>query len=317
MKMKIKKFFQKLPYVNKKYTEIKWRERHIRLGKENPDKIFYVIRRATCKVGLFSHVMTNIGHIKYAIDHDYIPVIDMQNNGNTYLEESELGKKNAWEFYFKQPCGYSLTDISKSKNIILSDGLLKGRVDIPDAHMVYDESKLAMWKDITDRYVKVLDKIMKEVEERKKEIFGDSRVLGVLARGTDYVKSKPRKHPIQPETSQIIAKSKELMEEYQCDRIYLATEDLQIFHEFATAFGDKLVSMEVKRYQAEKDENINDLMRFDQEKNVYLKGKEYLESILLLSKCNCLVAGNAGGTQGALLFSKGYEHRYVFDLGEY
>ena len=49
----------------------------------------------------------------------------------------------------------------------------------------------------------------------------------------------------------------------------------------------------------------------------YLKGREYLINILLLAKCNCLVAGSVGGTYGALLLSEGYEYQFVFDLGFY
>ena len=315
--MGLKGYFQKFTYLNRKYTTFKWRQRWIRRGKENPDKTFYVIRRATCKVGLFSYVMTNMGHIKFALDHGYIPVIDMQNNKNTYLAEDEIGKKNSWEFYFKQPCGYSLLDISKSKNIILSNGLVNHAINIPGAQIAYDDSQLALWKEIADRYVKISDEIVKEVEAKAEELFDGKRILGVLARGTDYVRSRPRKHPVQPETEQLIAKSKEIMETYQCDKIYLTTEDQQLFCEFEAAFGDKLTSMKVERYQAGKGENINDIMHADRERDEYLNGKEYLESILLLSRCNCLVAGNAGGTQGALLFSKGYEYRYVFDLGNY
>ena len=122
--MNVKKVFQKITFLNEPYTRWKWRERRVSYGKENPDKTFYVIRRASCKVGLFSHVMTNMGLVKYALDRGYIPVIDMQNTKNTYLEPDQVGKVNAWEFYFEQPCGYSLRDIKKSKNVILSNGLI-------------------------------------------------------------------------------------------------------------------------------------------------------------------------------------------------
>ena len=39
--------------------------------------------------------------------------------------------------------------------------------------------------------------------------------------------------------------------------------------------------------------------------------------MMLLAECSCLVAGNVGGTHGALLMSKGYEYRYIFNLGNY
>ncbi len=315
--MLIKKMFQRCAFLNKCYIQYKWQQRKVSYGRENPDKVFYVIRRATCKVGLFSFVMTNLGHIKFAIDHGYIPVIDMQNNANTYLEKNEIGKKNAWEFYFEQPCGYSLADISKSKNVILGSGLITDKIAFPSARMVYDENEFNLWKGIFDQYLNITEEIKREVDRQFEQLFHNNRVLGVLARGTDYTGTKPHKHPVQPETEQIISKSKEVMNLYKCDKIYLATEDEQIFCEFKRVFGDKLTAPDVKRYMTIGAENINDVMCEDRKCDKYLKGKEYLESILLLSKCNCLVAGNTGGTQGALLFSKGYEYKYIFDLGVY
>ena len=37
-------------------------------------------------------------------------------------------------------------------------------------------------------------------------------MLGILARGTDYVAARPKGHPIQPEPCQIIAKAEEILE---------------------------------------------------------------------------------------------------------
>ena len=313
--MSIKRIFQKCTKLNNWYIKQKWKERKISLGKENADKTFYVIRRATGKVGLFSYVSTNLGHIKYALDRGYIPIVDMQNYQNTYLEEGQVGKENAWEYYFKQPCGYSLKDIKKSKNIILSSGLINCGVAYPDAKIANDDEQLKMWKSIADKCLKVNADVAKEAERKCDEIFGRARVLGVLARGTDYVKARPKKHPVQPNATQLIEKCKEVMKNYGCEKIYLTTEDEQIYLEFKEVFGERLLSMNVKRYQTSDQENINDVISRDKSK--YTSGKEYLISILLLAKCNCLVAGNAGGTQGALLLSEGYEYKHVFDLGVY
>lgn len=315
--MQLKKYFQKCTELNKFYTKIKWRQRRVSYGKENPDKTFYVIRRATSKVGLFSYVMTNLGHIKYAVENGYIPIVDMQNNANTYLEECEIGRKNAWEFYFKQPCGYTLSDISRSKNVILGNGIIDGSINFPGALIAHDDKAFALWKQIADNYLSVTDEIDEAIEAERKRLFSNDKMLGVLARGTDYVHSRPYKHPVQPEVQDIITKCTEVMEEYQCKKIYLVTEDKDIFNEFVRVFGNKIVSLDVERYCAFPGENINDVMQRNETKSVYQRGREYLLSVLLLSRCNCLVAGNAGGSQAALLFSNGYEYKYVFDLGVY
>ena len=314
--MSLKQRIQQIKIINEPYTRWKWRERRVSFGKAYPDKTFFVIRRAECKVGLFSHVMTNMGMVDYALKKGYIPVIDMQNSMNNYLEEEKRGKENAWEYYFKQPCGYSLTDINEAQNVILSDGLITKAVSYPDFGIATDEEQFHYWHDFFRRYLKVTDDIARKYETARESLLGNEKVLGVLARGTDYVASRPKGHPIQPTAEQIIVKSREVMERHSCQRIYLATEDASIYEKLKAAFGEKLIAPNTKRYVTVGGQNINDLMGEGGNQKA-ANGREYLLSIMLLAGCDCLVAGNAGGTHGALLMNTEYEYKYIFQLGTY
>jgi len=326
--MSIKSAFQKLTWLNDKYTKFKWRERHVSYGKENSDKTFYVIRRATCKVGLFSFVMTNMGEVRYAIEHGYIPVIDMQNNPCTYLEDNEVGKVNAWELFFEQPCGYSLEDIKNSKNVILGDGLITDRNNYPKPEIVSDEVLLSEWKTWFDKFLNVKKDIMEEFSEVYKSLYGyefdadrgqesiNKPILGVLCRGTDYIRNHPKGHPVQPDISTALAKVKEYKEKFGCEYVYLATEDDDYYQAFRNEFGDLLKITEAKRTVIAEGTNINDVS-YNRKRDKYLKGRDYLINIMLLASCDYLVAGNVGGTHGALLMSKGFLEKYVFELGTY
>lgn len=314
--MGIKQALQRVTFLNEPYTKWKWRERRVSWGTENPDKTFFVVRRATGKVGLFSLVMTNMGLVRYALEQGYIPVIDMQSNRNTYLEENQVGKENAWEFYFEQPCGYSLRDIRNSKNIILSDGMITERNVFPTCETVKDERQLAEWKQFFAGYLRVKPEIRKETDWLRGELFHEKRVLGVLCRGTDYVEQRPKNHPVQPSLDLLMQKAEAVMREQGCDLLYLATEDERAYRAFAKNFGDRLRVTQAKRCGKVGNTNINDIS-YERENDRYLKGKEYLINILLLAGCDCLVAGSAGGTYAAMLMTKGYEYRYVFDLGTY
>lgn len=312
----LKRRIQKISFINNLYTRWKWRERKVSYGHENPDKTFFVIRRAYCKVGLFSLVMTSMGLVDYAIKRGYIPVIDLQNTNNTYLEPSQVGKVNAWEFYFRQPMGYGLEDIKKSQNIILSNGIITNRNDYPDIHIIDNKEQLGRWRKVFQNYFSLNHALLVTFETEKRKLFGDNRVLGVLARGTDYVNSHPKDHPIQPSVAQIIEKAEEVMDKYQCTHLFLATEDQNIYSKMKQHFGEQLLAVETIRYTTVGNQNINDICN-ERKNDKFLKGKEYLFAIWLLSKCTCLVAGNVGGTHGALLMSKGYEYSYVFNLGLY
>lgn len=314
--MGIKNKIQSISFINEPYTRWKWRERKVSYGEENPDKTFFVIRRATCKVGLFSYVMTNMGLVRYAAERGYIPVIDMQSNQNTYLEEGQIGKENAWEFYFEQPCGYGLSDIARSKNVILSCGLIDENSVFPGKETAWEEALCKEWRSVFSRYFIVKEEIQREAKALYRQMFGTEKTVGVLARGTDYVNNRPKNHPVQPDAAAMIRDVKAVLEKHGCSRVYLATEDEDIYRQFRTAFGDRLKVTDAKRCRDTRDANINDIS-YEREQDKYLKGKEYLINIVLLSMCDCLIAGNVGGTLGALLMSDGFEYRHVYNLGVY
>lgn len=267
-------------------------------------------------MGLFSFVMTNMGLVRYALGKGYVPVIDMQFNRNTYLEDNQVGKENAWEFYFKQPCGVSLKDIQNCKNVILSDGLITERNVFPTSEVVRDEEQYLLWRPFFQEYLHVNDEIYQQAQALKMQMFGGKRVLGVLCRGTDYVLQRPQNHPIQPDVDELIAKAIAVMQEQSCEFVYLATEDEGAYRKFREAFGDYLKVTQARRCEDIGSTNINDVS-YDRENDRYLKGRDYLINIVLLSECNCLVAGSAGGTYAALLMGSEYEYQYIYDLGNY
>ena len=314
--MNVKKKLKKMALLDHLYVHWKWRERKVSWGTENSDKTFFVIRRAQCKAGLFSLVMTNMGLVKYALDKGYIPVIDMQSERNTYLDEEQIGRENSWEFYFEQPCGYSLKDISRSRNIILSSGLIGKNNFFPEDRMVKNPEEYRMWRNLFQRYFRVKKEILKEAETLKRELFHGERVLGVLCRGTDYTNTRPKDHPIQPGTADVLDKVDEVLQKQECSCVYLATEDDDIYEVFERQYGAKLKALKTRRYHNTGQENINDISAKSGESK-YQLGRDYLMTMLLLADCNCLVAGSAGGTYGALLMGKEYEYQYIFDLGTY
>ena len=312
----MKEKLKKINWLNELYIKYKWRERKKNLGNENEEIVFYVIRRAPEEIGLFSYFMTNLGLIAYALGKGYVPVIDMENYENMFLEHSDIGKKNAWEFFFEQPCGYSIEDISRSKNVIYSQAVNLNWFQYPGIDVVRDKVIRKKWHELYKKYVVIKKEISNECEEISRKLFGNAKILGVLCRGTDYVNLKPKDHPKQPSIEMIIGKIDEMMMVRKCDKIFLATEDEEIYQALKKKFNSKLIVTDSLRLRDTGKFKISEILK---EKNIdkYENGKKYLINILLLSKCQCLVAGCAGGTYGALIMTEGYEDEYVFDLGVY
>ncbi len=77
-----------------KNKELKyWEERIKHFGWKNRNKTFYVIRRRDAYCGIFSIYMTTLARIDEALKNGFIPVVDMQNSFNIYLNKKRLGRK--------------------------------------------------------------------------------------------------------------------------------------------------------------------------------------------------------------------------------
>lgn len=313
--MGVKKVIQNIDWINHTYTNYKWRERSISYGEHNKELQIYIARRANSKAGLFSLVLTALGQIVYAVNRGYVPVVDLSNYVEGY-SGSKQDTSNIWEYYFEQPCKVDLMEAKRSKRVILGNGIITANLNYPKDTIAYREKELSYWRGIARKYLIVKKDIFEEAVQLSKELFFGKKILGVLARGTDYINAKPYNHPVQPTAKQLMEKIDEMLGDGEYDGIYLATEDSIFYQQFTKKYGEKLISLKTKRYQTQGNENINDIRKADVE-NGYVLGKDYLITILLLSMCDALIAGNTSGTLGALLLNEEYEYKYIFDLGVY
>lgn len=286
-------------------------------GEMNADKTIYIVTQDNDHAGLLSYVSLAIGHIAYAKKKGFYPVIDMMNFSNTYLDVCKIGVENSWEYYFEQPDNISLQDAYSSKNVIMSSGAPAAWPNTGAEFILYKKLVRNYWKKIVKQYIRIRPDVLAEVERQvKKKISSQDRVLGVLCRGTDYVALKPRRHPRQPSPEMVIKKAKRVMKKYNCNKLYLATEDKKILEMFEKAFPDVMIPNDSELYDYDNVHFITE-MKKERENDAYLQGLEYLVSLLILARCNCFIGGRTGGTVGTLLFAEEYEYEYVWNLGRY
>lgn len=129
-----KKIYSVILMIYRKLGDVYWRllkknkdEKDMRqlVARKNdllkePKKTYYIIRRED-RVGLFSYVHTAMGQVEYALEKGYIPVIDMKTTNNTYLRQEQIGKINAWNFYFEPIIPIDIDEVYTSANYIISD----------------------------------------------------------------------------------------------------------------------------------------------------------------------------------------------------
>lgn len=286
-------------------------------GEENADKTFFVIRLNNPYLGLMAIYNCVLGYLTIVDKNGYIPVVDLKNFSNGYLEEEEVGKVNAWEYYFEQLSPYSLDEVYRSKNVIFATGISPREASPAILNLLLSNKKKALYYlSLSNKYLRIKESILKQISTDCQNLIGGKRVISVSSRGSDMINLKG--HAIQPNTSRLIAKTKDLLIKWNCDYIFLATEENHVVDDFRGQFGDKLLinnSFRISEFEVYKPfVNISS----NRENDKYLKGLEYLNTILILSECNCLIGTVIGKTVGALALNKGgYENKFFFELGIY
>lgn len=232
--------------------------------------------------------------------------------------------ENLWEQFFLQPFegGFGggrepWEEISCSKRVAFHPNFLSVR----------DAEEREIWSGLYRDFLRLNPETENYVEAEYRELFPKGiPVLGVLCRGTDYTGTKPKNHPIQPETEEVIEKVKETLdtdwEKENEFRIYLACDERRVEEKFREAFPGKiLVNKRVyydEFYRPGEEVKVIGDIHLNRERDDYRRGLEYLSSLILLSRCRSLIAGNCGGSNAAIYWNGGkYEMWYLFDKGFY
>lgn len=298
-------------------TDTDWSEHYIKRG--DPSKpTYYIARRQYETTGLFARYKFVAGHVRYALTKGWLPVVDMQNYANPYLAPEKLGKENAWEYYFEQPLRIGLEQAYGGENIVLSNGLhANGTLTEVNKFFENRNNVMSEWRMLVKLgLLKVKPALMEEIVAVQKKLFApNDRVLGVLLRGTDYVAKRPHDHPTPPmEFAASIVVEK--IQQWQCNKIFLATEDKIIVEIFKQVFGDLCVTFDREYVDYEPGQAVG-LMRIDRPNDHFLQGKDYLTQMVLASTCNSFVAARCGGSYATVMMAENFEHTYFFNLGRY
>lgn len=282
-------------------------------------KVFYIIGYNGGGGGLGAIYFQTLTYIVYALKQGYIPIVDMKHYYNQYFKDNRVYKDNTWEYFFEQPCGYTLNDIDDNSEILiakssdLTDGINLGMFlkDIPKSRIIF--------KDYFNK-VKFNSDIKKYLEDSYNSIIGEEKeVLGILCRGTDYINNKPYAHPVQPDPKIVIKKAKKLLQLYNYKKIWLATEDNNIYQKFKKEFGDLLIENPQYRFPNTSNNYLSDI-KVERENHFYNLGKEYLRTLYILSRCKYIIGGRTAGIVTTWLISEGFkQQKYVniWNLGFY
>lgn len=187
--------------------EIKQRRNNEKvIARFSKEPIYYLIKINAVTFGLATAIRYALGHIKYALNHGWIPVVDMQSIKNPYLEDDEVGKKNAWEFYFEQPGHVGLEDIAGKDNIIYAEQMQLEICPTDSMEFYTNAFSTKYWRALYADQIRLSDAALEYVKNESYRLFGnhEEKILGCVCRGTDYVERRAYRHPIQPEVKEML-----------------------------------------------------------------------------------------------------------------
>lgn len=319
----VKPIINKISWIDMDALNISRRIIFVENMKANFEKeMKKILRQKRCMIiseGEYSYSYFNAYYLNnmmalilYSLSEGYVPIIKVNDDKPQY---------NKWDWYFKQPVdsAFGGVDISDFKTI-LCDKKHFFQPCFPDAFDLEGEN-FQFWNFMYHHFAILKDDIKTYIQNEIDTFGNTEKRLGVLIRGTDYVTLKPKGHPIQPSIEDLLEEVNHKMKTGGYQYLYVATEEERLFNMVCDRFGaDKVLSN--KRTYYDKNYYQNDCkyigeVHFDRENDNYLKGLEYLSSLVILSKCDGFIGGNCGGTLSAMLFSENQDYATVINRGYY
>ena len=280
------------------------------------NKTFLIIRKYCRVCGLFSFYIYYLGCATQYINLGYIPIIDLKTHPNVYNGFNDSINYNPWELFFEQPYGYKMDEVLKSGENVQFIACKESIKRPEELDIYYHPDLIKYWHDLGKKYIPIKKEIIKESNSIIKKLFNNSKnVLGVKFRGTDYIKLKPRGHPIPPKVDDAIQDVKKMDLKNKYDWIFFASEDEIIKQRFIKEFKKK-----IKYLNPKKKINYTNYDFFVNNKGVCGSAdysKNYVMNIYILSKCTDIVMTRGSGGAGIILLTEGFRNSLIYNLGEY
>ena len=162
-------------------------------------------------------------------------------------------------------------------------------------------------------------------ERYRKALFGSKKMLGVLARGSDYnlLKGAYAQRVRQAPIEVMIPTIKEWFESGGYDGIFLATEDKDILEKMRLEFGNKVTALAQNRYRTDEFGDARIISKLDAKKysqEEFEANREdttatYFLALYLLSKCEALISsGECSGYPIVMSLNDGkFKDTLLFD----
>lgn len=284
-------------------------------GDAYPGKIVYYYKSTwTRNFGLFGALNDVLGGINYADQLGMLPVVEWDRTSPYCDESMDSVTMNPFEYYFKQPAGVSLEEVSFASNLVL--GKMKDSQFVRPGwggRIVYGWN-IERFKElavIMRKYIRLTDDVQKDIVTDIKKCGITERTLGVHVRRISF-QYGAKDHPVPVELDDFLTTVNKLMSTGAYDKIFLATEEEESLTAMINQFGEKIVY-----YKDVIRNNIGDTMFSaisDRPQHHFLMGYEALRDVCTLAMCKSLVAGISNMSMNAKIMKLSMDGDYTEEV---
>ncbi|ODM05613.1 hypothetical protein BEI61_01502 [Eisenbergiella tayi] len=259
-------------------------------GEEYFEKPFYIIHENGNGWGFFAEFRALLAKLVFADRFGMVPYI-IWGSDFLYKEQCLLnGIDNAFEYYFKQPFGYSLNDVNNARLVTHSKSMQAVMIEREYKRDVYEISNeyLTVLACAYKKYIGFNKNIEQQIKEQIRSKFGREKVLGVHFRGTDF-KVGYDNHPVAVQLEQTVHAIKEVIKDGKFTKIFVATDEEMAIESLKKEFGGIIIYYD-DVFRGNSDKSIA-FSNSDRQYHHYQLGYEVIRDMLTLSYSDGLVAG--------------------------
>lgn len=281
-----------------------WCGRSIQLGTECRDKQILLLDYSVKGSGLVDIIKFTAEYCLLARKRGFVPVVDIRDENGVFTKNPS---ENIWELFSLPVSEIPVEQARKGACVISAKANGIRLVDWEMNPYLYEED-CGMWEMISHgrsvdyfrQFFRVKNELWMECREALcKEFKEGKKILGVVARGTDYRKEAllargSGNYVTGKEIQLFLCECKRKMEEGQFDFLYLATEDQEYFELFQKEFNERLLYHNQKRIVWEPASKgfISDFLKQD---NPTSQVRSYCHILTALSHCDDLCSTMACG----------------------
>lgn len=260
-------------------------------GDKEPNKIIVGICPADYTCGFCALLTQTLFSLNFADNIDAIPSIFWSRDTHYYDPELNSETDNVFEYYFQPASDIKFKYIDSYRNVIKIFGPHNYFNDLDYGYDGIFQREYVFYRlaYLYKKYICLNYRVSQYISEQKATLFDDSdRVVGVHVRGTDFgvgLIGHPKK--IQP--LEHIKAVKELLKEGKYNKIFLATDDLNVIDQFEKEFSDNLVYYS-DTFRTKNDRGPHSTPN-DRPLHHYKLGLEVLRDVYTLANCDALVCG--------------------------